>query len=60
MSHDLPPPNTKTLGARRKAAIVTAVRSGGITLEEALLRWQLTEEEHRFWERAFEKRGLPG
>jgi hypothetical protein len=45
---------------RRKAAVVTAVRSGRISLEEALRRWQLTEEEYRAWERAFEKHGLSG
>jgi hypothetical protein len=45
---------------RRKAAVVTAVRKGRITLEEALLRYQLTEEEYRAWERAFEQYGVPG
>ena len=57
---DLPPPNTKRWVVRRKAAVVTAVRSGRITLEEALQRYQLTEEEYRSWERAFEQHGLPG
>jgi hypothetical protein len=60
MSNDLPPPNTRRWVARRKAAVVTVVRSGRITLEEALQRWQLTEEEYRSWERAFEHHGLPG
>jgi hypothetical protein len=60
MSDDLPPPNTRRWVVRRKAAVVTAVRSGRITLEEALQRWQLTEEEYRSWERAFEEHGLPG
>jgi hypothetical protein len=60
MSNDLPPPNTRRWVARRKAAVVAAVRSGRITLEEALQRWQLTEEEYRSWERAFEQHGLPG
>jgi len=45
---------------RRKAAVVLAVRSGRITLEEALRRWQLSEEEYRSWEHAFEAHGLPG
>jgi Protein of unknown function (DUF1153) len=31
--------------ARRNAAVVAAVRSGTITMEEALRRYQLTEEE---------------
>jgi hypothetical protein len=60
MSDDLPPPNTRRWVVRRKAAVVAAVHSGRITLEEALLRWQLTEEEFRSWERAFEAHGLPG
>jgi hypothetical protein len=60
MSDDLPPPNIQRWVVRRKAAVVTAVRSGRITLEEALQRYQLTEEEYRSWERAFEQHGLPG
>jgi len=60
MSDDLPPPNTRRWVVRRKAAVVTAVRSGRITLEEALRRYQLTEEEYRAWERSFEQHGLPG
>src|SRR5262249_13226981 len=60
MSDDLPPPNTKRWVVRRKAAVVTAVRSGRITLEEALQRYQLTEEEYRSWDRAFDQHGLPG
>jgi hypothetical protein len=57
---DLPPPNTKRWVIRRKAAVVTAVRSGKITMEEALRRYQLTEEEFLSWQRVFEGHGLPG
>jgi hypothetical protein len=60
MSDNLPPPNTQRWVVRRKAAVVAAVRSGRITLEEALHRYQLTEEEYRSWERAFQSHGLPG
>jgi hypothetical protein len=60
MSDDLPPPNTTRWVVRRKAAVVAAVHAGRITLEEALSRYQLTEEEYRSWERAFEVHGLPG
>jgi len=60
MSDDLPPPNTRRWVVRRKAAVVIAVRNGRFTLEEALLRYQLTEEEYRAWERAFEQYGMPG
>ena len=57
---DLPPPNTKRWVVRRKAAVVAAVRGGRLTLEEALRRYNLTEEEFRSWQRAFEAHGLPG
>jgi hypothetical protein len=60
MSDELPPPNTRRWVVRRKAAVVLAVRSGRLTLEEALRRWQLSEEEYRSWERAFDDHGLPG
>lgn len=60
MSDDLPPPNTRRWVVRRKAAVILAVRSGRITLEEALRRYQLTEEEYRSWERAFDTHGLAG
>ena len=45
---------------RRKAAVVAAVRAGRITMQEALDRYQLTEEEFLSWQRAFEAHGLPG
>jgi hypothetical protein len=47
MSDDLPPPITRRWVVRRKAAAVTAVRTGRITLEEALRSYNLTEEEYR-------------
>ena len=56
----LPPPITKRWVARRKAAVVAAVRSGGITIEEACRCYQLSEEEFLSWERAFETHGLAG
>jgi hypothetical protein len=57
---DLPPPNIKRWVVRRKAAVVAAVRSGEITLEEACRRYQLSAEEFSSWQRAFESHGLPG
>ena len=54
---DLPPPNTTRWVIRRKAAVVVAVRSGKITMEEALRRYQLSEEEFLSWQRAFETHG---
>jgi transposase-like protein len=55
----LPPTNTRWV-VHRKAAVVAAVQSGRITLEEACQRYQLTEEEFRSWQRAYETHGLPG
>jgi len=57
---ELPPANTKRWVVRRKAAVVAAVQGGKITLEEALRRYQLTEEEFRTWQRAYDTHGLPG
>ena len=57
---DLPSVNTRRWVARRKATVVTAVRSGLITLEDACRRYTLSVEEYLSWERAIEKHGLPG
>jgi hypothetical protein len=57
---ELPPANTTRWVVRRKAAVVAAVQAGKITLEEALRRYQLTEEEFRAWQRAYDAHGLPG
>ena len=56
----LPPPDTKRWVVRRKAAVVAAVRGGGITMEEACRYYQLSEEEFLSWERALERHGLAG
>ena len=57
---DLPPPNTKRWVARRKAAVLAALRDAAITIEEACRRYELSEEELRAWLRAFDAHGLPG
>jgi Protein of unknown function (DUF1153) len=57
---DLPPTDTKRWVARRKAAVVSAVRSGAIGLEEACRRYELSEEEFHTWERGIENHGVPG
>jgi len=57
---ELPPPNTRRWVARRKAAVVAAVSSGMITLEEACRRYQMSEEEFVAWQRAFESNGILG
>jgi len=60
LMESLPPPNTKRWVVRRKAAVIAAVRSGGLTVEEACRAYQLSEEELLSWERAFEIHGLAG
>jgi len=57
---DLPPSDTKRWVARRKAAVVTAVRSGAIGLEEACRRYELSEEEFLVWERGIANHGVAG
>lgn len=57
---DLPPPDTQRWVVRRKAAVVAAVRSGAITIEDACQRYGLSEEEFLSWQRAFDAHGLPG
>jgi len=51
---ELPPSNTRRWVARRKAAVVAAVSSGMITIEEACRRYHMSEEEFSTWRRAFE------
>jgi hypothetical protein len=60
ISVDLPPPGTKRWVARRKAAVVAAVRSGAIGLDEACRRFELSEEEFHAWERGIESYGVAG
>ena len=57
---NLPPADTRRWVVRRKAAVVAAVQSGKITIQEACRRYNLSEEEFRAWQRAFEAHGLPG
>jgi hypothetical protein len=56
----LPPENTERWVARRKAAVVAAVHCGELTLEQACRRYQLSEEEFRSWESAYDIHGLAG
>lgn len=57
---DLPPPNTKRWVVRRKAAVLAAIRSGELSVEEACRRYGLSEEELLSWQRAFDSHGLSG
>ena len=58
--NSLPPADTRRWVARRKAAVVAAVQGGKITLEDACRHYNLSEEEFRAWQHAFEAHGLPG
>ena len=57
---ELPSANTRRWVARRKAAVVAAVSSGMITLEEVCRRYHMSEEELSAWQRAFENHGILG
>lgn len=57
---DLPPANTKRWVIRRKAIVVTAVRGGLISLDDACRRYALSVEEFLSWQRAIDQHGLPG
>jgi hypothetical protein len=46
--------------ARRKAAVVLAVRAGLVTLSEACSRYMLSEDEFARWEAAFDDEGRAG
>lgn len=59
-SRELPPPNTKRWVIRRKAQVVTAVRSGIISLDDACSRYKLSIEEFLSWQRLIDSHGLAG
>ncbi len=56
----LPAADTKRWVARRKAVIVSAVRNGALSLDEACRRYQLSVEEFHAWQRAIEEHGVAG
>ncbi len=57
---DLPGPETKRWVVRRKAEVVTAVRAGLLTLEEACERYSLSMEEFLSWQALIDKHGMRG
>ncbi len=57
---DLPPPSTTRWVSRRKAEVVTAVRQGLLTLEEACCRYDLSVEEFMSWQRLIASHGVRG
>ena len=56
----LPPANTTRWVPSRKADVVRAIRSGVIDRAEACLRYALSVEELRLWERAIDAAGTAG
>jgi len=60
MLSELPPPDIKRWGVRRKAAVVTAVKNGAITLDEVCQRYNLSVEEFLTWQEMIEKHGVRG
>jgi transposase-like protein len=57
---ELPPPDTKRWTARRKAAVVAAVSSGMITIDEACRRYALSVEEFLSWRNTIQRHGVQG
>ncbi|MEM7643716.1 MAG: DUF1153 domain-containing protein [Pseudomonadota bacterium] len=57
---DLPPKGTTRWVARRKEAVVRGVQSGLISLEDAIARYDLSEEEFESWLAAMSAHGTNG
>ena len=57
---ELPPPGSMRWGARSKAAVVTAIRTGALTLAEACEQYALSTAEYLSWESAYDALGLEG
>lgn len=57
---ELPCVTTVRWSANRKAAVVRAIREGGITIDDAMSRYNLTSEELHSWLRHFRLHGRDG
>ena len=57
---DLPDSNTSRWVMRRKAQVVTAVRGGLLSLDEACARYRLTVDEFLSWQQSLDRHGLAG
>ena len=57
---DLPPANTDRWVIRRKAEVVAAVRGGLLSIDDALNRYGLTDEEFSAWHQSIDKWGMQG
>ncbi|MDD3288606.1 MAG: DUF1153 domain-containing protein [Alphaproteobacteria bacterium] len=56
----LPSPETRRWVTRRKAQVVSAVRGGVLTFDEACNRYKLSEEEFKSWMKLLDQHGLRG
>lgn len=57
---DVPPTNAGRWGIHKKAIIVSAVRGGLLSIEEACQRYSLSVEEFAGWQRTIDQFGLRG
>ncbi|MEO0785752.1 MAG: DUF1153 domain-containing protein [Pseudomonadota bacterium] len=57
---DLPPPTITRWVTRRKAEVVAAVQGGLLSVEDALERYSLSEEEFTGWQRLYSAHGTKG
>ena len=57
---ELPPPDTKRWVIRRKLEVVSGIRAGLITIEEACARYTLSMEELLSWQHFIDKYGVRG
>ena len=56
----LPPIDTKRWVISRKAAVVTAVKNGAITLDDVCWLYDISVEEFLTWQEMIEKHGIQG
>lgn len=56
----LPSPKTRRWVMRRKAQVVTAVRNGVLSLDEACERYHLSQEEFQSWAGLLDRHGMHG
>jgi Protein of unknown function (DUF1153) len=57
---DLPPVTTKRWVARRKAEVVSAVRGGLLSIDDACARYGLSVDEFLSWTKAIDDFGMAG
>jgi hypothetical protein len=58
LGDELPPAGTRRWVARRKAQVVTAVRAGRLSFEDACQRYNISAEEYASWEQAIDRHGM--